>query len=566
MYCTNCGKEIPDDSVFCTFCGEKVEGGPVNTNKGSGMPKITAPKVSAPKNINKKAVAVAGGVAAVVIVGGAAMSLVSSPKAAVAKGIQKTWKAVCTEETGINSYLGMNDINKMIVDGKSSQTISGDVSAKLFGAQFGNAGFKLQLDREKDDKMLVSATGDFAGMDIGTISLYKDKKDIYAAAPDFVDGNFHVNLKELENKLNDDEFLADLLMNHYIYVQKDLDTDYEKFLKDVQDTIKADMKPLYKNMEVKKSEKKSFSMDGKDKKCQGYDVTIKSDDIQKLVEDVADLYIDRCDSAIENEGPGIWTIMDMSDEDMDAEGLYSYITESKENGKEYMREEIKKYTSSIRKDVNLQVYVGPGGRMVSVGSEGKLPAAIMQSISSASGNGKASVSVDLLGTKNPLDDMSIKGELNAGGETLSVKLARNLEDTKTDIDDSLEFSYATNGSYSTSGRTELYGKVDKETGKWEVGVDGSLAYQTLNISAGGTFENVKKGKQFTVTLDDIDLGSLGSGIGAFDLEVSYAVEPLKGGISNTMTKGTVYNVLDMSEDDWYDIGNEISSNASAIGL
>ena len=27
MYCTNCGKEIPDDSVFCTFCGQKVDGG-----------------------------------------------------------------------------------------------------------------------------------------------------------------------------------------------------------------------------------------------------------------------------------------------------------------------------------------------------------------------------------------------------------------------------------------------------------------------------------------------------------------------------------------------------------
>ena len=565
MYCTNCGKEIPDDSVFCTFCGEKVEGGPVNTNKSSGMPKITVPKVNAPKNVNKKAVAVAGGVAAVVIVGGVAMSLVSSPKAAVAKGLQKTWKAVCTEETGVGSYLGMNDINKMIIDGKSSQTISGDVSARLFGAQFGNAGFKLQLDREKDDKMLVSATGDFAGMDIGTISLYKDKKDIYAAALDFVDGSFHVNLKELENKLNDDEFLAELLADYNIYVQKDLDTDYEKFLEDVQSTIKADMKPLYKNMEVKKSEKKSFSMDGKDKKCQGYDVTIKSDDIQKLVEDVADLYIDRCVSVVGDEGIGAVYIRDKGD-DMDAEELYSHVTESRENNKEYMREEVKQYTSAIRKDVNLQVYVGPGGRVVSVGSEGKLPAAIMQSISSASGNGKASVSVDLLGTKNPLDDMSIKGELNAGGETLSVKLARNLEDTKTDIDDSLEFSYATNGSYSTSGRTELYGKVDKETGKWEVGVDGSLPYQTLNISASGTFENVKKGKQFTVTLDDIDLGSLGSSIGAFDLEVSYAVEPLKGGISNTMTKGTVYDVLDMSEDDWYDIGNEISSNASAIGL
>ena len=25
MFCTNCGKEIPDDSVFCDFCGSRVQ-------------------------------------------------------------------------------------------------------------------------------------------------------------------------------------------------------------------------------------------------------------------------------------------------------------------------------------------------------------------------------------------------------------------------------------------------------------------------------------------------------------------------------------------------------------
>ncbi|HBG67027.1 MAG TPA: hypothetical protein DIC33_06845, partial [Kandleria vitulina] len=24
MYCTNCGRQIEDDAVFCPFCGQKV--------------------------------------------------------------------------------------------------------------------------------------------------------------------------------------------------------------------------------------------------------------------------------------------------------------------------------------------------------------------------------------------------------------------------------------------------------------------------------------------------------------------------------------------------------------
>lgn len=34
MYCTKCGKEIPDNSNFCTFCGQTVQDQPVQNNNG----------------------------------------------------------------------------------------------------------------------------------------------------------------------------------------------------------------------------------------------------------------------------------------------------------------------------------------------------------------------------------------------------------------------------------------------------------------------------------------------------------------------------------------------------
>lgn len=33
MFCTNCGKEIPNESQFCTFCGNKVKGKEAQDNK-----------------------------------------------------------------------------------------------------------------------------------------------------------------------------------------------------------------------------------------------------------------------------------------------------------------------------------------------------------------------------------------------------------------------------------------------------------------------------------------------------------------------------------------------------
>ena len=53
MFCTNCGKEIPDDSIFCTFCGQKVDGGAAPADAGSSvMSKL-------PKKISKKSATVA---------------------------------------------------------------------------------------------------------------------------------------------------------------------------------------------------------------------------------------------------------------------------------------------------------------------------------------------------------------------------------------------------------------------------------------------------------------------------------------------------------------------------
>ena len=48
--------------------------------------------------------------------------------------------------------------------------------------------------------------------------------------------------------------------------------------------------------------------------------------------------------------------------------------------------------------------------------------------------------------------------------------------------------------------------------------------------------------------------------------MTYEVAPLKGSISNDLPQKTIYDILDMSEDDWTEIENEIDMNARAIGI
>lgn len=51
MYCARCGKEIPNDSKFCPFCGAPVEGA-VPETEASEKPKAEAPKPRRKKTIN----------------------------------------------------------------------------------------------------------------------------------------------------------------------------------------------------------------------------------------------------------------------------------------------------------------------------------------------------------------------------------------------------------------------------------------------------------------------------------------------------------------------------------
>ena len=44
MFCSNCGKEIEDNEIFCKYCGTKLDVRNGNTNTKSNEPLITENK------------------------------------------------------------------------------------------------------------------------------------------------------------------------------------------------------------------------------------------------------------------------------------------------------------------------------------------------------------------------------------------------------------------------------------------------------------------------------------------------------------------------------------------
>ena len=56
MYCSQCGKQIEDDSVFCTFCGEKqklISDSKLDAKRACSDTKILYEKPPNPRRTNK---------------------------------------------------------------------------------------------------------------------------------------------------------------------------------------------------------------------------------------------------------------------------------------------------------------------------------------------------------------------------------------------------------------------------------------------------------------------------------------------------------------------------------
>ena len=187
MYCTKCGAEMPDDALFCTACGEKIDHedeAASETTEGGNKEKMgkrawnrtyASDSRKAPKKGMKIALIAAAGIAVCGLAAG--VVLLNQPKAVIARGVKNTWKAICTEESGVPEYLGLRQISRMVDTGKSRRKAELAVSVGPQNMGIGLADVGLSGWLEKDDKgrLLGRLSGTMGEMEMAGLDFYHDE-------------------------------------------------------------------------------------------------------------------------------------------------------------------------------------------------------------------------------------------------------------------------------------------------------------------------------------------------------------------------------------------------------
>ncbi|WP_320958312.1 zinc ribbon domain-containing protein [Enterocloster asparagiformis] len=552
MYCTKCGAEMPDDALFCTACGEKIDhedeaasettesGNKEKMGKRAWNRTYASDSRKAPKKGMKIALIAAAGIAVCGLAAG--VVLLNQPKAVIARGVKNTWKAICTEESGVPEYLGLRQISRMVDTGKSRRKAELAVSVGPQNMGIGLADVGLSGWLEKDDKgrLLGRLSGTMGEMEMAGLDFYHDEEKTVAGSPELYSEYFYVDHQELKEKLEDSKFRALLEEEFGIDWEGELDTERLDLLAEYWDVSREDWKALIKNMDVAKIDKRTFTVGGKDKACQGYELTIDRDDIRQVLEDMDDVMLNNS-MLVNAAAEAAWT----SPEDM----------------RRQLKEISKRLLGALKNDLVLQVYVGPKGRIVCVEGDYSLNGEVI----SMSLNG----SLELTGKKNPLDTVYLEAEgkvasLAAGKLTFS----RELNDSGNMIKDNVNLGLSATGAgmFNVSAKAEANASLNKEKGRWNAEASLTLPGVQGSASANGTVGDLAKGKQFVVTLDDASVGAYGLSMPFVGITASYGVEPLKEEIVDPTEDVKLVNVLKLTRDDLNEIGSEIGNNAGSGGF
>ncbi len=583
MKCPFCNENLPEGSMFCSNCGTRVDNASGSGGaKGGGVNEVPLYQIPEPapammperkKGGKGKWIAI-GTVSAVAVAGCVAAAMFAltakTPKEKVIAAFEQVYDS--QKELPGEEIFGFSQFAEMAKSQDMEEGISLSLSdTSLWGTQsFVGSGFSLDAKFSPSRKQSSADVGfSYQGMKMLDAQVYYGDDRLMAAVPQLssyaflldMSGDFGSKLKNspmagavLQSQGVDGDALADLVNETLdrAYDTENPAFDLNALLNRYREGCKA--KDKFKEaltVEKEKGNKKSFPVDGKEQKCQGYSVVISKDAMIDFLEESSDFFLK--DEILRDDFLNQLELMARFSQVMGE----SFTSDSPKKllddvyqDVEDRADELIRILDKTLDDVEMVVYLDRKGNLVAFSGETNLGAD-----DDLIG---VEFEVSLKGGSHPLQNLEAMAELSNDGERITVNVEREGTFDKEALTDRISVEMNVVGDRVGGEYVMSYGRADGDL-KMQLDIMAERL-QVASISLEAVVDELEKGKSIHMDLEELRIeDSLNDQHMAFEGE--FCLKPLEEEIEEP--EGQVFDVLEADLSDWGAVGEEIEEKAEA---
>jgi len=458
---------------------------------------------------------------------------------------------------GLADELGITEIMKKVEEGsftvgmEAGLDIPDDGSMAVAGV-LASSTIKAEMACDTDaNKALLGLGVNVAGSDLLSGQIYVDEKQLAVAAPELLDKVFYVEFDNIVKNFKKSALFGMMGMTDedFSMIEKAFES-MEKLAED-EDTEKIvefllgfndEIEKFKDKIEVEKIDAEEFEINGKDRKCDGYELVITKKSIANLAEAAIDYYF------LSDEAKEFYESIEDKAEEMggvaDMEDLYDAMDEMKES-----KDEIIDAVKNCVSDIEAELYIYEG-EIVFIEAEMEITNPDMEGQTIPVG-----IELECTGGKYSAYD-----NYELALKVMGMKMLRLEKESETEEDEySAEWSISSAALEGTTIGCSFV--MDKKDGDFEANAvfdDGEMKFSFV---AEGSVE-IEKKKLLKVEFDDITV-SYNDYWDTFNFGMSgeYYVEC---DAKVSMPKGDKFNVLTEKESDWEKLAEDLEDVMNSL--
>ena len=603
MLCKKCGAELNEDVTFCDGCGAQVETeapaaeapvteAPIATTAGETaaetsdvLPAETvaafseAPVPEKPAKSKKGTIIAIVAAIVVAIVGISAFAIMNTKTADPKQVVLDAFKTVNPEGeiSPMEELFGWSKIPENLKQESSEIALTVKMDSCSYADVNAYAGIGLRMGVKEDiaaenNEMNIAVL--YKDMDLANLNLYIGDETLVMAVPELSSKAFTLKIDDtLGDRIKNSPIVGPLLAENGVdldayltYMDElvaqaedqegtevqalDLKTMLDRYEKgcSARDNFKA-------AMEVKAGEAASFTLDGKEEKCNGYDVVISKDSLIEFLRTSSDFFLqdeELKEAYLKQLEATVRMSEIMSGSSM---GMGSSANDMMQQSYDEMEASVNQmigYLEESLHDVTMTVYVDKKGRLAAVNGT--------TVITAEEEDLNVKFNWELQGgtylTQNMLGEIVLT---DAAGESITVdfiqagtydknNLTYELKMNVLAIDDAINFVYK--GDYSA------------ESGSYNISTGMTVNREDIfEITAKGIVDELEPGKWIHASLDELKLSVTGEP-DLVTLSGEFGIQPLSGTIE--APTGESLDILAATEADWQSVLTEAAFKLMAI--